>query len=63
MSDEKPCQYYVEFSVRIKERGGASNSYGQEVFNQRVDWDYFLDNPLMIPKVIAVINRLEVPNV
>lgn len=64
MSDEKPVEYYVEFSIRIKERGGAANNaYAQEVFNQRISWDYFQDNPLMIPQVIAVINKLGVPNV
>ena len=63
MSEEKPVEYFVEFSIRIKEPKGGSNSYGQEVFNQRVAWDYFKANPMLIPKVIAVINKLEVPNV
>jgi hypothetical protein len=62
MSDEKPIEYYVEFCIRVKERGGPS-SYAQEVFNQRVSWDYIQANGDLIPKVIAVINKLEVPNV
>jgi hypothetical protein len=62
MSDEKPFEYYVEFSIRIKERGVNSSSYGQEVFNQKISWDYVQANPLLIPKVIAVINKLEVPH-
>ena len=61
-SDQKPMEYYVEFSIRVKERG-SSNSYAVETFNQRVSWDYIQANPQMIPKVIAVINKLEVPNV
>ena len=60
MSDEKPFEYYVEFSIRIKEKNGNSSSYGQEVFNQKISWDYVQANPLLIPKVIAVINKLEV---
>jgi len=63
MSDEKPIEYFVEFSIRIKERGNSSPSYGVEVFTQRVAWDYYQANPTMIPRVIAVINKLEVPNV
>lgn len=63
MSDEKPVEYYVEFSIRIKERGGNSSSYGQEIFNQRISWDYFQENQNLITKVIAVINKLEVPHV
>ena len=60
MSDEKPFEYFVEFSIRIKEKNGNSSSYGQEVFNQKISWDYVQANPLLIPKVIAVINKLEV---
>ena len=63
MSDEKPMEYYVEFSIRIKERSNSSSSYGVEVFNQRIPWDYYQANPNMIPRFIAVINNLEVPNV
>jgi len=62
MSDEKPVEYFVEFSIRIKERGGNSSSYGQEVFNQKISWEHMQLNPKLIPKVIAVINKLEVPN-
>jgi len=60
MTDEKPFEYFVEFSIRIKEKGGNSSSYGQELFNQKISWDYAQANPLLIPKVIAVINKLEV---
>ena len=63
MSDEKPMEYYVEFSIRIKERSNSSSSYGVEVFNQRVNWDYIQANMTMIPRVIAVINKLEFPDV
>ena len=64
MSEEKPVEYYVEFTISIKERGGNSNSYAQEVFRQRVNWEYIqLANPQIITKVIALINKLEVPNV
>jgi hypothetical protein len=62
MSEEKPVEYYAEFSIRIKERG-SSNSYANEIFNQKVSWDYIQVNQQLIPKVIAVINKLEVPNV
>ena len=62
MSDEKPVEYYVEFSIRIKERVVNSSSYGQEVFNQKVSWEYMKLNPKLIPKVIAVINKFEVPH-
>ena len=63
MSEEKPVEYYVEFSIRVKGRDGNSSSYGQEIFNQRVTWDYVQANQNLIPKVIAVINKLDVPNV
>ena len=63
MSDERPVEYYAEFSIRIKEKNGNHTSYGQEVFTQKVNWDYIQANPMLIPKVIAVINKLEVPHV
>jgi hypothetical protein len=63
MSDEKPVEYYAEFTISIKEKGGNSSSYAQEVFRQRVNWDYVQQNPFLIQTVIAVINKLEVPNV
>jgi hypothetical protein len=62
MSDEKPMEYYAEFIIRVKERG-STNNYAQDIFCQRVNWDYIQVNPQLIPKVIAVINKLEVPNV
>jgi len=62
MDSEKPIEYYAEFSIRLKERGGNSSSYSQEIFNQRVSWDYIQANQKLIPMVIAVINKLEVPN-
>jgi hypothetical protein len=63
MSEEKPVEYYVEFSIYIKEKNGNSGSYSQEVYRQKVGLDYVHSNPSMIAKVIAIINKLEVPNV
>jgi hypothetical protein len=59
---EKPVEYFAEFSISVKERNNRSG-YAQEVFNQRVSWSYIQNNPTIIPKVIAVINKLEIPNV
>ena len=63
MSDERPIEYYAEFTISVKEKGGNSSSYGQEIYRQRVSWDYIQANQQLIPKVISVINKLEVPNV
>jgi hypothetical protein len=62
MSEEqKPLEYFVEVSIKIKT---PTERWETDVFKQRFSLEYFNNvDPLMIQRVVATINKLEVPHV